>query len=111
MPNQLPPPWVKYPEIPRYSTSWREGYGEDYLLDWWTWFEDLDTNQRVEYFRQYKPLPIEWLDWIAAQFGFDAGAEGFDGDLSLGGIQWLDKQGLADLAEFQKWYDENSSKS
>lgn len=111
MPDQLPPPWLKYPEIPRYSGGWREGYGEEYLLDWWTWSETLDTDERIGYFRQYKPLPVEWLDWIAAQFGFDAGADGFEPAFGFDGIHWLEKQDLADFATFQKWYDENWSEA
>lgn len=111
MSSQLLPPWLKYPEIPRYSIGWREGTGEEYLLDWWTWFEDLDTNTRIEYFRQYKPLPMDWLDWIAAQFGFDAGADAFDSGLSFDGIRWLEKQGLADFAKFNEWYKENANQA
>lgn len=105
MSDQPPPPWVKYPEIPRYSIGWRMGDGEEFLLDWWSWSETLDTNERVEYFRQYKPLPVEWLDWISAQFGFDAGDEGFNSAFGFDGIHWLEKQGLADFATFQEWYD------
>lgn len=27
----MPPPWLAYPEIERYSIGWRMGYGEDYI--------------------------------------------------------------------------------
>ncbi len=27
----MPPPWLAFPEIERYSSGWRMGYGEDYI--------------------------------------------------------------------------------
>ncbi|MFR3181913.1 hypothetical protein [Dysosmobacter welbionis] len=27
----MPPPWMAFPEIERYSIGWRMGYGEDYI--------------------------------------------------------------------------------
>ncbi len=29
----LPPPWIAYPHIERYSIGWRMGYGEDYIMN------------------------------------------------------------------------------
>ena len=38
--DPMPPPWLKYPDIGRYSIGWRMGYGEDYIGTWGPWFED-----------------------------------------------------------------------
>ena len=27
----MPPPWLAFPDIERYSIGWRMGYGEDYI--------------------------------------------------------------------------------
>lgn len=29
--QDLAPPWVEFPDIPRYSIGWRMGPGEDYM--------------------------------------------------------------------------------
>ena len=37
----MPPPWLVYPEIERYSIGWRMGYGEDYIYKFWNWLDTL----------------------------------------------------------------------
>ena len=45
----MPPPWLAYPEIERYSIGWRMGYGEDYIGRFFSWLEDLSSEERMEY--------------------------------------------------------------
>jgi hypothetical protein len=61
----LVPPWVRHPEIPRYSIGWRMGYGESYLDAWLQVAHTLDTAALVTYFESYAPIPIEWVDTVA----------------------------------------------
>lgn len=42
----LPPPWLAYPEIERYSIGWRMGYGEDYLYKFSDWFYSLPEEEQ-----------------------------------------------------------------
>jgi hypothetical protein len=71
--GDLLPPWRKYPEIQRYSIGWRMGYGESYMIAWDEWSEQMTLEQRVEYFKKYSPIPLEWLDWVASRCRDDIG--------------------------------------
>ncbi len=55
----LPPPWIAYPYIERYSIGWRMGYGEDYIEQWGNWYCALEQMEQEEY-RQLFPEPITW---------------------------------------------------
>ena len=45
----MPPPWLAFPEIERYSIGWRMGYGEDYI-DWFGhWLDTLSPEEQTEY--------------------------------------------------------------
>lgn len=57
--EMLLPPWLKYPEIERYSIGWRMGYGEGHLVDWSCWYEGLSPAGRETY-RSKFPEPPEW---------------------------------------------------
>lgn len=37
----MPPPWLAYREIERYSIGWRMGYGEDYICRFNDWLNSL----------------------------------------------------------------------
>ena len=43
----MPPPWLAYPEIERYSIGWRMGYGEDYIGRFFSWLEDISSEELV----------------------------------------------------------------
>ncbi|HSD89158.1 MAG TPA: GNAT family N-acetyltransferase [Kofleriaceae bacterium] len=60
----LVPPWVKHPEIPRYSIGWRMGSGEWYAWMWGRWWERQDEAARTAY-RARWTTPEEWSDWWA----------------------------------------------
>ena len=58
----LPPPWLAYPEIERYSIGWRMGYGEDYLYKFSDWFYSLPEEEQIKY-RDMFPEPVTWAGW------------------------------------------------
>ncbi|NVB83902.1 MAG: GNAT family N-acetyltransferase [Kofleriaceae bacterium] len=59
------PPWLKHPEIPRYSIGWRMGYGEDYLWAWWNWWRGLDDAAQSTYAETWRSTaPEDWADWF-----------------------------------------------
>ena len=45
----MPPPWLVYPEIERYSIGWRMGYGENYIYKFWNWLDTLTSDELAEY--------------------------------------------------------------
>jgi hypothetical protein len=61
--DEPPPPWIKYPDIPRSSIGWRMGAGEDYRRDFHDWFGDLSPAERVTY-RQRWPEPADWAGYF-----------------------------------------------
>lgn len=55
----LPPPWIAYPHIERYSIGWRMGYGEGYIMRWGEWYDALGEVEKAEYHRLF-PEPVIW---------------------------------------------------
>lgn len=55
----LPPPWLAYPEIERYSIGWRMGYGESYIIKWGDWYDNLPEKEAEEYQKLF-PEPVTW---------------------------------------------------
>ena len=53
------PPWLVNPDAERYSISWRMGGGEDYLREWWLYFNALSHEESILYQEQY-PEPESW---------------------------------------------------
>ncbi len=95
--DDLLPPWVKYPDIPRGEIGWRMGYGEDYQDTWEQWVKDKSQQYLLEYFRSYAPLPMEWIDLVAGVLGRLYGMDG---------IRGLAEQGLADMDVYQTWLED-----
>ena len=58
----MPPPWLAFPEIERYSIGWRMGYGEDYIYKFGKWFDGLPEEEQKEY-RSLFPEPVTWKGW------------------------------------------------
>lgn len=56
----MPPPWLAFPDIERYSIGW--GYGEDYIYRFGDWLDTLSPEERKEY-RSLFPEPITWKGW------------------------------------------------
>ena len=44
------------------------GYGESYLDIWWGFAEARDTTALIAYFREFAPLPLDWVDWAGMVF-------------------------------------------
>ena len=55
----MPPLWIAFPEIERYSMGWRMGYGEDYIYKWGEWFNSL-TKEDVKAYQDLFPEPVTW---------------------------------------------------
>lgn len=62
--EELPPPWLKHPEISAGSIGWRMGYGEDYMDQFDRWFATLGSGDRDEY-RIHYPEPDGWYGFYA----------------------------------------------
>ena len=60
--NIMPPPWLAYREIERYSIGWRMGYGEDYIYRFGDWLDTLSREELAEY-RMLFPEPVTWRGW------------------------------------------------
>ena len=58
----MPPPWLAYPEIERYSIGWRMGYGEDYIGRFSNWWDSLSKEEQTEYQTLF-PEPVTWKGW------------------------------------------------
>ena len=58
----MPPPWLAYRDIERYSIGWRMGYGEDYIIRFCTWLETLSPQEQIQY-RAMFPEPVTWRGW------------------------------------------------
>lgn len=58
----MPPPWLAFPDIERYSIGWRMGYGEDYIYRFGDWLDTLSPEERKEY-RSLFQEPITWKGW------------------------------------------------
>lgn len=55
----MPPPWIAFPEIERYSIGWRMGYGESYMDKWGAWFDSLIEDD-VKAYQELFPEPVTW---------------------------------------------------
>ncbi|MDR1070195.1 MAG: NADAR family protein, partial [Gracilibacteraceae bacterium] len=72
--NPMPPPWIMYPHISRYSIGWRMGYGESYKYDFWDWFESL-TDSEQELYKEMFPAPKLWRGVYNKGFDYDDPAD------------------------------------
>lgn len=66
----LPPPWIAYPEIERYSIGWRMGYGESYIDRWGAWLYNLAENEREKY-QELFPEPVTWKGYWDEEYEED----------------------------------------
>lgn len=57
--NPMPPIWIMYPHISKYSIGWRMGYGEGYKWDLADWLKTLKEEERKKY-NQMFPRPSFW---------------------------------------------------
>ena len=66
----LPPPWIAYPHIERYSIGWRMGYGEAYIDKWGEWYDSLNEREKKEYMELF-PEPITWIGYWKDEHEYD----------------------------------------
>jgi ribA/ribD-fused uncharacterized protein len=59
----LPPPWIKYPQIPRVSIGWRMGAGEGYMCEWGPWYGGLSEAGKRKYQAMFPAPAGEWADY------------------------------------------------
>jgi hypothetical protein len=59
----LPPPWIKYPQIPRVSIGWRMGAGEGYMCEWGPWYGGLSEDGKRKYQAMFPAPAGEWADY------------------------------------------------
>jgi ribA/ribD-fused uncharacterized protein len=57
--NELPPPWVTYPEIECGDMFWRMGAGEDYITKYFEWWGSLSDTEK-EIYRISYPYKNGW---------------------------------------------------
>lgn len=57
--EDLAPPWITCPDIPRGSIGWRMGGGESVLMEWDKWYKTLAEDDRIQY-QLNNPEPAEW---------------------------------------------------
>lgn len=103
----VPPPWVVFYEHP-YSICWRMGSGEAHCTVWQAWWplQEYSEEQRIEYFRKWKP-PHCWLEfvidaiWDANPFG--NGEEDFD---YTPYFKRTEKLGFGSQADYEKDLDD-----
>lgn len=55
----MPPMWMAYPDINRFSIGWRWGSGESYRYKFWDWFDTLSEKEQQKYITQF-PEPKRW---------------------------------------------------
>lgn len=55
----MAPLWLMYPNIPYGSIGWRMGYGEGYAMDFYSWFNNLEEDEKKKY-REMFPEPKRW---------------------------------------------------
>lgn len=60
--NPMPPLWLMYPHISRYSIGWRMGYGEDYAYNFNQWYTSLSDDDQKKYEDMY-PERKGWYGW------------------------------------------------
>lgn len=66
----MPPPWIAFPELDRFSIGWRMGCGEGYIDKWGEWFQSLDEGEEEEY-KELFPEPVMWKGYWNKEFESD----------------------------------------
>jgi hypothetical protein len=64
--GDLAPPWERFPTYERHTIGWRMGAGEDWMMLWSVFLEELpaDRASRVAYLKRHAPAPASWADTI-----------------------------------------------
>jgi hypothetical protein len=64
--GDLAPPWERFPTYERYTLGWRMGTGEDWLVMWWAFLDQLGASfeARLAYLRRHAPAPFSWASTV-----------------------------------------------
>lgn len=62
----VPPQWIVFPNSHPYSIQWRMGYGEGFLMMFYTWLgkEFSSEEEKIAFFLK-NPPPPRWLQVMA----------------------------------------------
>lgn len=64
--GDLLPPWLAFPNLPRFSIAWRRGLAESHLTSWTDWYLGLSERDRRVYRKQYRaPWPLWTGSYLA----------------------------------------------
>lgn len=66
----MPPLWIAYPYMERYSIGWRMGSGEEYRYNIYDWFKTLSPSEQNEYMELF---PDIWNYFLSRKAGVDFG--------------------------------------
>jgi ribA/ribD-fused uncharacterized protein len=62
--GMLPPPWIAFPGLTRYSIGWRMGAGEDFISRWGQMYLALGPEARQRFQERWpEPDDDEWRDY------------------------------------------------
>jgi hypothetical protein len=76
--GDLLPPWLAFPELPRFSSGWRMGHPESHLTDWTNWYLNLDEDERRKYRKRYRaPWPLWTGSYLTLSRGIATTVFGF----------------------------------
>ncbi len=103
--NPLLLPWLRCPDIPRYSIGWRMGGGEEYMFAWGIWSSFKSQTDLIEYFKHFAPISVEWTDWVAYRLygdDFDNYQE-YRNEQKMC-VKKLEQIGLANFKEWNEWH-------
>ena len=95
----MPPLWIIYPGISRYSIGWRMGYGEGYKYDFWEWFESLTKDEQNVY-KEMFPEPKLWREIYNEDYDFEDAD-----DYEYETVQFWNKNGICQYSR-EKIIDE-----
>ena len=57
--GDLLPPWLAFPDLPRFSIGWRKRPPESHFTEWTSWYVALQEDARRSYRRRYRaPWPL-----------------------------------------------------
>jgi len=60
--NPMPPLWLMFPYIDKYSIGWRMGYGEGYKFEFYDWLATLSKDEKMRYQTMF-PAPKTWTGY------------------------------------------------
>lgn len=68
MSEEVPPPWVAFPDLPRGSMGWRMGAGEEALMRFAEYVRGLPLEEARQLQERY-PEPEAWQGFLDGMLG------------------------------------------